>query len=62
MGPADVTSRDAVVRAMREYDDLGQEAFLSKYGFRKSTKFVVIRDGHEYESKALLAAAHGFQQ
>ena len=61
MGPADVTDPDAVVRAMREYDELGQEAFLDKYGFSKSTKFVVANDGREYDSKALLAAAHGFQ-
>jgi KAP family P-loop domain len=61
MGPGDVTSRDAVVRAMREYDELGQEAFLAKYGFGRSTKFVVADDGREYDSKALLAAAHGFQ-
>lgn len=61
MGPADVTSRDAVLRAMREYDELGRDAFLAKYGFSRSTKFVVSDDGREYDSKALLAAAHGFQ-
>jgi MoxR-like ATPase len=61
MGPADVTSPDAVVQAMHEYDELGQDAFLAKYGFRKSAKFVVADNGRLYDSKALLAAAHGFQ-
>lgn len=61
MGPGDVTSREAVLRAMREYDELGRDAFLAKYGFRRSTKFVVVHEGREYDSKALLAAAHGFQ-
>jgi putative restriction endonuclease len=46
---------------MREYDELGRDAFLAKYGFKRSTKFVVIDSGREYDSKALLAAAHGFQ-
>ena len=46
---------------MREHDALGREAFLAKYGFGKATKFAVADGGHEYDSKALLAAAHGFE-
>ena len=61
MGLAEITSRDAVLRAIREYDDLGREAFLAKYHFQKARKFVVVHDGREYDSKPLLAAAHGFQ-
>lgn len=61
MGPGDVTSRPAVLTAIEEYDQLGQKSFLERYGFRKSTKFVVHHNGHDYDSKALLAAAHGFQ-
>ena len=59
MGPGDVTSRAAIESAMREYDDMGRDAFLAKYGFKRSTKFVVVHNGREYDSKALLAAAHG---
>lgn len=61
MGPGDVTSRAAVESAMREYDEMGRESFLTKYGFKRSTKFVVVHNRREYDSKALLAAAHGFQ-
>jgi MoxR-like ATPase len=46
---------------MREYDALGREGFLAKYGFGKATKFVVVDGGREYDSKALMAAAHGFE-
>lgn len=46
---------------MRQYDDMGRDAFLARYGFKRSTKFVVAHNGREYDSKALLAAAHGFQ-
>src|ERR1700753_2073883 len=61
MGPRDVTSQDAVLSAMREQDELGRKAFLDKYGFKRATKFVVLHDGKEYDSKALLAAAHRFE-
>ncbi|XVQ08098.1 AAA family ATPase [Spirillospora sp. CA-255316] len=61
MGPGDVTSRAAVLKAMEEYDQLGQETFLGKYKFQKSRKFVVHYNDRDYDSKALLAAAHGFQ-
>jgi hypothetical protein len=61
VGPKDVTSPEAIRQAMREYDALHREAFLAKYGFGKATKFVVVDGGREYDSKALLAAAHGFE-
>lgn len=61
MGPKDVTGPEAIRRAMREHDALGRDAFLAKYGFGKATKFVVVDGGREYDSKALLAAAHGFE-
>lgn len=46
---------------MSEHEALGRDAFLAKYGFGKATKFVVVDGGREYDSKALLAAAHGFE-
>ena len=46
---------------MHEYDDMGRDVFLARYGFKRSTKFVLVHNGREYDSKALLAAAHGFQ-
>jgi MoxR-like ATPase len=61
MGPGEVTSSEAVLRAIGEYDRLGRDAFLAKYGFKKARKFVLIHNGIEYDSKPLLAAAYGFQ-
>ncbi|GAB1824107.1 AAA family ATPase [Herbidospora sp. RD11066] len=61
MGPSDLTSRDAVFEAMEEYDHIGRDLFAKKYGFGKSRKFVVKYDGREYDSKPLLAAAHGYE-
>ena len=57
MGLADVTA-DAVLTAMLEYDDLGQDSFLTQYGFGRARKFVLVHDGRAYDSKAILGAAH----
>jgi hypothetical protein len=46
---------------MDEFDQLGEAAFLDKYGFGPSTTFVVVRDGQRYPSKAIAGVAYGFQ-
>lgn len=51
---------DAVHSAMAEYRALGQDAFLLKYGFRKSRIYTLIHDGYRYDSKAIVGAAVGF--
>lgn len=59
MAIADI-DRQAVGMAMIEYDELGQDKFLSKYGFKKARAYVLRHEGREYDSKAILGAAHGF--
>lgn len=58
---SDVTSRDAVLAAMAEFDQMGREAFLAKYGFGSSREYVVVENGRQYDSKALLGAAYSHQ-
>jgi hypothetical protein len=58
---SDVTSREAVLAAMAEFDQIGRDAFLEKYAFGPAREYVVVEDGHEYDSKALLGAAYGYQ-
>jgi predicted restriction endonuclease len=50
--------REAVLAAMAEYDKLGRDRFLEIYGFGRARRYVVLHDGREYESKALMGAAH----
>lgn len=50
----------AVLSAIREYDELGQVAFLEKYGFRPAVRYTLIHDGRRYDSKAIVGAAHGY--
>lgn len=59
MAIADITAAE-VRRAMAEYDDLGQDSFLAKYGFGRARTYVLQHDGRDYDSKAILGAAHGF--
>lgn len=56
-GLAQLTSRQAVLDAVAEYNELGQETFLSKYGFGKAVSYVLIYEGREYDSKAIAGVA-----
>lgn len=61
MALADIT-RDAVERAISECDKLGRDAFLSKYGFKRARKYLLLENGKEYDSKAIAGVAHGYLQ
>ncbi|MFE3725934.1 HNH endonuclease, partial [Nocardia sp. NPDC059154] len=58
MGLGDLT-RAAVLAAIREYDQIGQDAFLTQYGFDQARAFHLRYDGKRYDSKAIAGAAHG---
>lgn len=60
-GIADLTSASAVRDAMREYDRLGRDAFLSKYGFRPARSYFLKENGRFYDSKAIAGVAYGIQ-
>jgi hypothetical protein len=55
----DIT-RDAVLKAIDEYDELGQDAFLSRHGFGSARSYFLIRNGKTYDSKAIVGVAHGY--
>jgi 5-methylcytosine-specific restriction enzyme A len=57
----DLNSRKAVLQAIEEYDQLGEEAFLEKYGFRPARSYFLIHKGRRYPSKAIAGVAHGYQ-
>lgn len=56
---ADIT-REAVLAALAEHDELGQDQFLDKYGFDRARLYVLVHDGKPYDSKAIVGAAHGY--
>jgi hypothetical protein len=56
-----ISSRSAVSAAIAEFDSLGRDAFLEKYGFGPAKSYFLVANGLEYDSKAIVGAAHGFQ-
>ena len=61
MSLSDLSSRQAILAAIAEYDQLGRDRFLDKYGFGKARQYFLEHDGNRYDSKAIVGAAHGFQ-
>lgn len=61
MSYKEINDRDAVISAIKECEKLGRKAFLKKYGFGKAKNYFVVFSGKQYDSKAILGAAHGFQ-
>ena len=61
MALADLTSRDAVLATIEEFDALGREQFLERYGFGRARDYELVYEGKRYDSKAIVGAAHGHQ-
>ncbi|MEU6989680.1 HNH endonuclease [Streptomyces sp. NPDC046465] len=52
--------RAEVLRAVGEFDRIGRDAFLRKYGFQPARTYLLVINGRYYDSKAVVGAAHGF--
>lgn len=61
MALRDITDRGAILRAMAEADQIGEEQFLDKYGFSESRRYRIVHEDKTYPSKPTLAAAHAYQ-
>lgn len=58
---SELTDPKAVIAAMDEYDELGQDAFLERYGYGRSRRYLLRHDGREYDIKAIVGVAFGKQ-
>ena len=58
---SDLTSPTAIKLAIEECDRLGREKFLSRYGFGHARDFTLHYQGREYDAKAIVGVAHGYQ-
>lgn len=56
-----LTSPEAVRQAIAEFDALGREAFLEKYGYGPSDHYFLRLDGRLYDSKAIAGVAVGYE-
>ncbi|MFE6615207.1 YDG/SRA domain-containing protein [Amycolatopsis sp. NPDC057786] len=57
MGLKDI-SREAVLAAIAEHDDVGAERFRYLHGVTRASRYVVMHEGADYDAKALVVSAH----
>ncbi|MGW4829624.1 HNH endonuclease [Amycolatopsis japonica] len=53
-------SRDVVLAAISEHDDLGSDAFAERHGFTPARGYLLVHEGKEYDPKAVAGVAHGY--
>jgi hypothetical protein len=58
---ADLTSPEAVVAALDEFDRLGRDSFLKQHSFGPARRYFLRRDGRYYDSKAIAGVAYGYE-
>ena len=58
---ASLTDHSAVEAAMAEFDSLGRDLFLLKYGFPEKAEAIVHHGVSRYDARPLFAAAYGHQ-
>lgn len=56
-----LTSRDAVLKAIAEYDRLGADQFREKHGFGPAKTYHLLHAGKYYDSKAIVGVAFGIE-
>jgi len=54
-------TRESVERALWECEALGREAFLARHGYRKSNAYTLVYEGSEYDTKAIVGVAFGYE-
>lgn len=57
---ADVDDPAAVFAAMREFDEVGREAFLRRYDFGPARRYRILHHGRSYDSKPILGVAYRY--
>ncbi|HXL95414.1 MAG TPA: HNH endonuclease signature motif containing protein [Streptosporangiaceae bacterium] len=58
MALRDLTQRE-ILQAVAEYNRIGRDRFLEKYGFGPARSYLLVVGGKTYDSKAIVGAAHG---
>lgn len=56
-----IKTKAAVHKAIIEFDSVGRETFLKKYGFGKARSYMLVHEGKRYDSKAIIGVAYGYE-
>ncbi|MFF4598136.1 HNH endonuclease [Amycolatopsis sp. NPDC001319] len=57
----ELTSRAAVLEAMKRCDTVGRERFVREHGFEAARDYLLEFEGRRYDSKAIAGVAYGIQ-
>ena len=58
MSVSEVVTCESVYRAIAIHDEMGREAFLAYYGYGPATRYLLVVDGRDYDSKAICGVAY----
>jgi len=58
---SDVKNPASVLKAIDEFDRIGREKFLSKYGYKKSRIYYLVHEDRLYDSKSVMGVAYGYE-
>ncbi|WP_344941250.1 hypothetical protein [Sphaerisporangium flaviroseum] len=50
--------REMILTAVEEYDELGRDAFLERYGYGPARDYFLVYGNRRYDSKAIAGVAH----
>lgn len=56
-----IFSREAVLRAIEEYDRVGAAEFRASYHYGPARDYVLVHEGRRYDSKATAGVAHRYE-
>jgi Domain of unknown function (DUF3883) len=56
-----LTQPQSVLQAVAEFNELGRDAFLAKYGFGKAREYFLLLNSKRYDAKAIAGVAHGYE-
>jgi hypothetical protein len=56
-----VRHRESILKAIAEYDSLGRDRFLQRYGFGPAKSYFLVHGGKRYDSKAIVGVAYGYE-
>ncbi|WP_197319170.1 YDG/SRA domain-containing protein [Saccharomonospora sp. NB11] len=51
---------EAILKAIARFDELGRDDFLAEYRYGPSRRYVIRHNGRDYDSKAIVGAAHEY--
>lgn len=56
-----IQRRESILKAIAEYDSLGRERFLERYGFGPAQSYFLVHGGKRYDSKTIVGVAYGYE-